>query len=217
MKYRKQYLYSKFERFWHWTQMLLVTLLILTGFEIHGNFEIFGFENAVRLHTASAWSFMGLALLSIFWMFTSKQYLNFIPTKDKLREQVKYYTSGIFKGLPHPTHKTLFNKLNPLQRITYAGLLLLIFPVQIFTGIAYLYYHYPQNPIDADGLQTAVYLHTFGAFLVVAFIIVHVYMTTTGSTVSANFKAMVSGYEKEAEKANLTTEDNQQQNLQTEK
>ncbi len=199
MKYKKQYLYSKFERFWHWTQMLLVLLLTLTGFEIHGNYEIFGFETSVRLHSASAWSFMGLALLSIFWMFTSKQYLNFIPTKNKLKEQVQYYTSGIFKGMPHPTHKTLFNKLNPLQRITYAGLLILIFPVQIITGIAYMYYHYPQNPIDAEGLTLAVYAHTLGAFMVVAFVIVHMYMTTTGYSVSANVKAMISGYEKEPE------------------
>ena len=66
MEYKKQYLYSKFERFWHWTQMLLVLLLTLTGFEIHGNYHIFGFENSVRLHNASAWSFMGLALVSSF-------------------------------------------------------------------------------------------------------------------------------------------------------
>lgn len=210
MKYKKQYLYSKFERFWHWTQMLLVLLLTLTGFEIHGNYAIFGFENSVRLHSASAWSFMGLALLSIFWMFTSKQYLNFIPTKNKLKEQVQYYTSGIFKGMPHPTHKTLFNKLNPLQRITYAGLLILIFPVQIITGIAYMYYHYPQNPIDAEGLTLAVYAHTMGAFLVVAFVIVHMYMTTTGHSVSANVKAMISGYEKEPETGNEIKESNLQ-------
>lgn len=209
MKYKKQYLYSKFERFWHWSQMLLVLLLTLTGFEIHGNLSIFGFETAVRLHNASAWSFMGLALLSIFWMMTSKQYVNFIPTKNKLKEQVQYYTSGIFKGMPHPTHKTLFNKLNPLQRLTYAGLLILIFPVQIITGVAYLYYHYPANPIDAEGLRLAVAAHTMGAFLVVAFVIVHMYMTTTGYSVSANVKAMISGYEKEPQhedEANKKTE-----------
>ncbi len=202
MKYKKQYLYSKFERFWHWTQMLLVMLLTITGFEIHGNFEIMGFENSVRIHSAAAWSFMGLAVVSIFWMIVSKQYLNFIPTTTKLKEQLQYYTSGIFKGRPHPLHKTLYNKLNPLQRIVYAGLLILIFPVQIITGLAYMYYHYPENPIDADGLLLAVNAHTIGAFMVVAFIIVHVYMTTTGHSVSANVKAMISGYEKEPDTEN---------------
>jgi thiosulfate reductase cytochrome b subunit len=199
MKYKKQYLYSKFERFWHWTQMLLVMLLTITGFEIHGNFALMGFENAVRIHSAAAWSFMGLAVVSIFWMIVTKQYLNFIPTTNKLKEQLQYYTSGIFKGMPHPTHKTLYNKLNPLQRIVYAGLLIFIFPVQIISGVAYMYYHYPENPIDADGLLLAVNAHTIGAFMVVAFVIVHAYMTTTGHSVSANVKAMISGYEKEPE------------------
>ncbi|MBS4057319.1 MAG: cytochrome b/b6 domain-containing protein [Bacteroidales bacterium] len=197
MKYPKQLLYTKFERFWHWSQMLLVLLLTLTGFEIHSSFSLFGFERAVRLHSAAAWSFMGLAVVSIFWMLVTHQYKNFIPTKYKLKEQVKYYTSGIFSGMPHPTHKSMYNKLNPLQRIVYAGLLILIFPVQIVTGIAYMYYHYPQNPLDAGGLTLAAGTHTFGAFLVVAFVIVHMYMTTTGYSVSSNIKAMISGFEKE--------------------
>jgi len=209
MKYKKQYLYSKFERFWHWTQMLLVMLLTVTGFEIHGNFALMGFENSVRIHSAAAWSFMGLAVVSIFWMIVTKQYLNFIPTTNKLKEQLQYYTSGIFKGMPHPTHKTLYNKLNPLQRIVYAGLLIFIFPVQIITGIAYMYYHYPENPIDADGLLLAVNTHTIGAFMVVAFVIVHAYMTTTGHSVSANVKAMISGYEKEPELEEKSEENNQ--------
>ena len=66
MEYKKTYLYSKFERFWHWKQMLLVMLLTITGFEIHGNYAIMGFENAVRIHSAAAWSFMGLSFISIF-------------------------------------------------------------------------------------------------------------------------------------------------------
>ncbi|MBK9290185.1 MAG: cytochrome b/b6 domain-containing protein [Bacteroidetes bacterium] len=200
MKYKKHYLYLKFERFWHWTQMLLVMLLTLTGFEIHGSFTLLGFENSVRIHNAAAWSFMGLAVVSIFWMIVTNQYINFIPTRKKLKEQVRYYTSGMFKGMPHPTHKELYNKLNPLQRLTYAGLLFLIFPVQILTGLAYMYFGYPENPVDADGLFIAVLLHTLGAFLVVAFVIVHVYMTTTGNTITSNLKAMISGYEKEVAK-----------------
>ena len=196
------YLYSKFERFWHWTQMLLVTMLIITGFEVHGNFTLFGYENSARLHTAGAYSFMGLALISIFWMFVTGQYVNFIPTKEKLAEQLKYYTSGIFKGEVHPIRKSLYNKLNPLQKIVYSGLLIFIFPVQILTGLAYMYYHYPQNPLDAKGLEVAVYTHTLGAFIVVAFVIVHVYMITTGHTIASHLKAMISGYENIEDDAN---------------
>ena len=36
--------YTGFERFWHWTQALLIISLLITGFEIHGTIQLFGFE-----------------------------------------------------------------------------------------------------------------------------------------------------------------------------
>ncbi|HOI88463.1 MAG TPA: cytochrome b/b6 domain-containing protein [Lentimicrobium sp.] len=190
-------LYSRFERFWHWTQMALVILLTITGFEIHGNYTIFGFEAAVRLHNASAITFILLGIMTIFWLIVTGQYKNFVPTREKFNEQLKYYTSGIFRGEPHPTKKSFGNKLNPIQRITYLGLLIMIFPVQTLTGVLYMFYHYPQNPIDASGLWIAAVLHTFGAFIMVAFVIVHTYMITTGHRINTNLKAMITGYEEE--------------------
>jgi len=44
---KKIYLYTRFERFWHWVQSLLIFLLLLTGFEVHGSFSLFGFQKAV--------------------------------------------------------------------------------------------------------------------------------------------------------------------------
>ncbi len=194
---RKVKIFTPFERFWHWTQMLLVMLLTLTGFEIHGNYKIFGFEAAVRLHNAFAWTFVGLGVLSIIYMLASRQYKNFIPRFEKIGEQIRYYTSGIFKGEAHPGRKSLYNKLNPLQRIIYIGLLVMIFPVQIITGLVYMFYHYPENPVDQAGLEFAAITHTAGAFLMVSFIIVHIYMTTTGHRISSNIKSMITGYEEE--------------------
>ncbi|MGA6927111.1 MAG: hypothetical protein WBY88_15585 [Desulfosarcina sp.] len=39
-------------------------------------------------------------------------------------------------------------------------------------------------------------VHTGAAFAILSFVIVHVYMTTTGHTLSAHIKAMISGWEK---------------------
>lgn len=102
---RKIKIFTPFERFWHWSQMLLVFVLTVTGFEIHGNYNLVGYECAVRLHNSAAWTFIGLGILSIVYMLSSKQYKNFIPTKEKLGEQIKYYTSGIFKTNPIPPKK----------------------------------------------------------------------------------------------------------------
>ena len=30
------YLFKPFERFWHWSQALLVISMLVTGFEVHG-------------------------------------------------------------------------------------------------------------------------------------------------------------------------------------
>ena len=196
MKTEKIELYSKFERFWHWTQGILVILLGLTGFEIHDTFKLFGYEASVRLHSAAAWAFLLLIALAMFWMFISKQYLNFIPTSKNFKAQVNYYLSGIFKGAVHPTKKTKLDKLNPLQRIVYLGLIILVFPVQLISGFLYMYYHYPNKPFELAGLETVASIHVLGAFLLVVFLIVHLYLITTGSTPLTNLKAMITGFEK---------------------
>lgn len=188
-------LYSKFERFWHWTQGVLVILLGVTGFEIHNSFKLFGYETSVRLHSASAWAFLILITLAIFWMLVTGQYKNFIPTSKNFRAQVNYYISGIFKNAAHPTTKTKLSKLNPLQRIVYLALIILVFPVQLISGFLYMYYHYPNKPFELAGLETIAVIHVAGAFLLVVFLIVHLYLITTGTTPMTNLKAMITGFE----------------------
>ncbi|MCD6597369.1 MAG: PAS domain S-box protein, partial [Bacteroidales bacterium] len=98
-------------------------------------------------------------------------------------------------GAPHPTHKTIYNKFNPLQRFIYLGLKLLVIPVQVFTGIIYMFYNYPDNPFQISGLGITAQIHTFGAFALLAFVIAHVYLTTTGDTPLSSIKAMLTGWE----------------------
>lgn len=63
----------------------------------------------------------------------------------------------------------------------------------------YMLYRYPQRhgveALNVDGLATIAIVHTAGAFLLVAFVIAHVYLITTGQTVTSNLKAMLTGYE----------------------
>lgn len=186
-------LYSKFERFWHWTQAVLVILLGVTGFEIHSSFKLFGFEEAVRLHSAAAWAFLILIVFAIFWLFVTGQYKNFIPTSKNMKAQVNYYLSGIFKNAPHPTEKSKLSKLNPLQRIVYLALIILVFPVQLVSGFLYMYYHYPK--VHLTSLQYVAQIHVIGAFLLVIFLVVHLYLITTGAKIWTNLWAMITGYE----------------------
>lgn len=192
---KKVKIYSKYERFWHWTQMLLILLLIVTGFEIHGMFEAFGYEAAVRLHSVAGWVFLVLAVFTAFWMLVTGQSRQFIPIRKNVKSQILYYISGIFRKEPHPVEKTADCKLNPLQRIVYFGLLILIFPVQMITGFIYMYFHYSDNILEIQSLEPIAVIHTLGAFLLVVFLIIHLYLITTGHTVFTNLWSMVTGYE----------------------
>jgi thiosulfate reductase cytochrome b subunit len=184
-------MYSRFERFWHWMQAVLMLFLALTGFEIHGTLEFFGFEQAVRYHNAAANALMILIAFAIFWHLTTGEWRQYIPTTRRLRAQVAYYLAGIFTDAPHPDRKTRVSKLNPLQRIVYLQLKLLAIPVMVVSGLLYMLYRYPQRhgiaALDVGGLET--------------FVIVHVYLISTGVTLTSNLKAMITGYEDAEEPA----------------
>ncbi len=200
MAKEKVYIYKLYERFWHWTQAFLVFFLALTGFEVHGSFSFFGFENAVILHNKAAWSFMILTVFTIFWHFTTGEWRQYLPTLQNLKAQTAYYLVGIFKNAPHPTRKTLLSKLNPLQRLVYLSLKILVFPIMIASGLAYMYFRYfSQGETKSlgitDSLETIASLHTMGAYVLISFIIVHLYLITTGHTLTSNLKAMITGWE----------------------
>lgn len=191
--------YRTFERFWHWSQALLILLLAVTGFEIHGSFQFFGYAQAVHVHAVAAVAFLVLIAFAIFWHITTGEWRQYIPTLTHLRAQADYYLFGIFRNAPHPTRKTVLSKLNPLQKWVYAGLKLMVIPVVAGSGLLYLFYRYPQRwevlALHVEGLRVIAVVHTAGAFLLVAFLIAHLYLITTGHTLTSNLKAMLTGYE----------------------
>ncbi len=196
---RKEYIYKRFERFWHWSQASLIIFLSLTGFEVHDSIHVFGYNNAVMYHRVAAYLLLGLIVFAIFWHFTTGEWRQYIPTFKKLKDQLRYYSVGIFKNEPHPTNKSALHKLNPLQVLTYLSFKFVLIPLVVFTGILYmLHKHIDDNSIVVISnipLDSIAIWHTFGAFMLITFLIVHVYMTTTGETVTSNIKAMITGYE----------------------
>lgn len=191
----RAYLYSRFNRFWHWSQSLLIFFLILTGFEIHSSYSLFGYEFAVRSHNLAAWAFIILIVFAVFWHLVSGQWRQYLPTKKNFKAQLDFYLFGIFYDAPHPTRKTTLSKLNPLQRLVYLALNILVIPVMVGSGLLYMYFRYPENPIALLGVKNVALFHTIGAFILIAFVIIHLYLITTGHTIFSNLKAMLTGYE----------------------
>jgi len=194
-------MYSRYERFWHWAQAAAVVMLLLTGVEIHWpQVGVFGYSAAVKIHRVVGVVLAVNALSSLIYHLLTGRIRQFVPRRrglvGRLTAQVRFYLAGIFRGEPHPIPKTPRNKLNPLQQIGYMGLLNLLLPVLTVSGLLLLLA--PQLPgvIGAvGGLGLPAKIHTLGAWLMVSFFVVHIYLTTTGHSPTALTRAMVTGWE----------------------
>lgn len=197
------YMYEAYERFWHWLQTIGIVTLLFTGLIIHrpDMFGIFSFRNIVAVHNVLAALLAINAMLSLFWHLVSGEIRQYIPHPrgfmDEAIDQALYYVKGIFKHEPHPFEKSKERKLNPLQKVTYFGLLNVLLPLQGLTGILmWLVQKVPAIQTTLGGLPFLAPLHTLTAWLFAAFIVGHVYLTTTaGPKPLDGIQAMVTGWE----------------------
>ncbi len=190
------YIFKRFERFWHWSQAMLIMFMMLTGFEIHGTYTWFGFQRAVAYHTSAAWVLITLWIFAIFWHFTTGEWKQYKPTMEKAAAVLRYYLTGIFTNAPHPFRQSTLTKHNPLQRLAYLFVKLVINPLIWLTGLLYLFYgSWSSWGLSWLSLEWIAMGHVIGAFLMLIFFIAHVYLATVGHTPTAHIKAMVTGWE----------------------
>jgi len=195
MSQRYIMLFTRFERFWHWSQMLLIMILLFTGFGIHGFHQILDFQTAVGLHTVSAIALLVLWIFAIIWHLTTGTWRHYVPTTNGLWKVARFYAFGIFKGERHPYHKAYWRKHNPLQAISYLALKLFLFPAIWISGIAYLLY--PLWAVaSVEQLVWVATFHTAVAFAIIIFVIIHVYLLTTGHSFKEHLMPMISGFDK---------------------
>lgn len=199
---QREYMYTVYERQWHWLQTFVIFGLTFTGMVIHKPemFSLFNFAWMVSVHNVFAALLVINAALALFYHLVSGEIKQFIPRPygffDNMIEQALYYLRGIFRGDPHPFEKRRDQKMNPIQQTSYLILLNVLLPLQILTGILmWGAQQFPQISLMLGGLPVLAPFHTLIAWLLVTFVIVHVYMTTTGHTPLANLQAMVMGYE----------------------
>ncbi|AJQ92987.1 cytochrome b/b6 domain-containing protein [Gynuella sunshinyii] len=200
---RRVYMYSRYERLWHWLQAAAILLLLITGAVIHKPylFAWISFPYMVQIHNVLGFILLVNAVLALFYHLASGEIRQFIPMPAdlfvRMFEQIRFYTSGIFKGAPHPFEKTPEQKLNPLQKIAYFGLLNALLPAQMLTGLLiWGAQRWPELAMTFGGLVWLGPVHTFLAWAFVAFLVMHIYLTTTsGPKLTSGIKAMVEGWE----------------------
>ena len=201
---QKLYVHPLPVRMWHWINALGFVVLILTGVQLrYGElFHALPFPVAVRIH-----NWVGFALIAnyfvwlLFYLFSDKIKV-YHPELDPAKhfrntlKQLQYYGYGIFKGDPNPHHVTLYHKFNPLQSVAYQVIMILLVPIQFYTGLLlWDLERFAGSVALFGGVRVVDTVHVALFAFFTAFIFIHPYLASLGQTPSAHFKAMLTGYE----------------------
>ncbi|MDH4049928.1 MAG: cytochrome b/b6 domain-containing protein [Rubrivivax sp.] len=191
-------------RIWHWANALGFVLLILTGLQIRyvGQVDLVSFHAAVVLHNWTGFVLIANFFIWLgFYLFTDKikvYHPELSPTKyfKASFRQMQFYGYGIFRGEPNPHHVSVYRKFNPLQSMMYQIVMMILVPVQFFSGV--LLWDLARFAPIVDrlgGVRVVDTVHVLIFIFFCGFIFVHVYLSSLGHTPSAHFKAMITGYE----------------------
>ncbi|MBF0144729.1 MAG: cytochrome b/b6 domain-containing protein [Magnetococcales bacterium] len=194
-QYRERF-FSRYERFWHWSQAFLIIALIVTGFHVTGLLDWLEYEHAAQWHRTLAFSLIWLWIFTIFWHLITGEWRQYIPTTEKMFEVIHYYSSGIFDPLlRHPFKKTRRLKHNPLQRVAYLVLSVIISPILWLSGLLFVYYNdWPKIGIPSELLSIVAGIHLSMAYAMICFFVLHFYMAFVSKPPTAMIKAMITGY-----------------------
>jgi thiosulfate reductase cytochrome b subunit len=198
----KLYLYPLWLRIWHGINALLIIVLIVTGISLqysNTQFMIIPFDLSVTYHNLA-----GIVVSVNYFFFVIANILSgnvrFYRLELKglvqnLIRQSMYYLLGMFKGESSPYPVTRDRKFNPLQKIAYIVVMYVLLPLVIISGIALLF---PETIVPRvfgfSGIQLTALLHSAVGFGISLFLIIHVYISTTGKPISQNFKSIMTGW-----------------------
>lgn len=199
---KKVYLYPLWLRIWHWTNATLYLILIVTGFSMHFSsvqHPFIPFRTARIIHNVSGvlLVFMYLDfLINNLFSWNGKYYvIRFKGLLNRIYLQTRYYLFGIFKGEPHPFESDEKSKFNPLQQLTYVTIMFVFMPILLVSGLMLLFPEYaPKTIFGVGGLWPVAMTHYTAAYFLTLFTVGHIYLGTTGHTLTSNYKTMITGY-----------------------
>jgi thiosulfate reductase cytochrome b subunit len=191
-------------RIWHWVNAVGFVVLILTGLAIRyaDVIRLAPFATVVSVHNAVGFALVANYFIWLcFYLFTDKITV-YHPELDPAKyyrnalRQALYYGYGIFKGQPNPHHVSAYRKFNALQSTMYQVIMILLVPLQFYTGLLlWDSEHFAGSVELLGGIRVVATVHVVLFIFFFAFIFGHVYLASLGHTPGAHFKAMVTGYE----------------------
>ncbi len=192
-------------RIWHWVHAIAIVLLVLTGLQLRFPDFITWFgtlQRAVNIHNILGFIVLfDYVLWFGFYALTRQLRRQYIPVREDftvgIPTQSAYYFGRLFFGDPPPFEPTPEAKFNAMQKTTYFGIMFVLVPLQIVTGILLWDLKRFQPIIEVlGGVRAIDAFHIILAYVVAAFLVVHFYFATLGHTFFAHFMAMIVGYEK---------------------
>ncbi len=202
VQYLKTYLHKLSVRLWHWFNAVAVLVLIISGYSLHFSEDsegIIDFGLAVRYHDVA-----GILLIISYLIFlglnlSGGYFKNYLPkprgSMKRMWNQAYYYGIGLFKGEPHPHHPDKTHKFNSLQKLTYSPLMFVVLPLLLISGILLLNPAWiPQELFGYSGKWVIVMSHYILAGLISLFLIIHLYLSTTGVRMGTLISSMITGY-----------------------
>ncbi len=198
----KMYLYPLWLRSWHWINAALFFVLIATGISLHYSATsslYLSFETAIVAHNAAG---ILLTLNYIFYVLfniISGNYKQYIPPIKgmtiRLFHQGKYYVWGVFRGEDHPYHTSEEQKFNPLQQVSYFGIMFFMMPLVCISGTLLMFPELaPERFLGMGGVWPMAILHIVVGYFLSLFMFGHIYLATHGDTLLSNFKSMFTGF-----------------------
>jgi thiosulfate reductase cytochrome b subunit len=201
---KKEILHPLMIRIWHFIHAIAIVLLVLTGLQLRFPDLVtwFGtFRAAVAFHKICGFIVLFDYLLWFgFYAATRGLVKQYVPTPEDftigIPTQSTYYFARIFLGDPAPFEPTPEAKFNALQKTTYFGIMFVLVPLQIVTGVLLWDLERFRALIEAlGGVRVIDAFHIILAYIFTAFLIVHIYLATLGHTFFSHFKAMIVGHE----------------------
>jgi len=191
-------------RLWHWTNALGFVALIITGVQIRyvDLVHWLPFATAVQLHNAvGAVLIANYFLWLLFYLFSDRirvYHPDLNPTRQwrASMRQLAYYGYGIFKGASNPHRPAVLHKFNPVQAVIYQIVMMLLVPLQFYTGALLWDLELFAGSVQMlGGVRVVANLHVLLFIFFVGFILVHPYLASLGPSPTTHFKAMLTGYE----------------------
>ncbi len=214
--YKRVYVWEVPVRFFHWTTVISMIVLVTTGFIIADPpavpstlepYQLGRFALVRQIHFAFAYILIAVVIFRLYWSLVGNQFANwrnFIPyTKKGIKNILYVLKVDIFlqKDKEHKLSNISIGH-NYLAATSYS-IMMIFFILQSITGLA-LYsntstWWFPQMfhwVNETFGDITVRYFHHIAVWIFLAFIVVHVYLVLYHDFLEARGEAsaMISGY-----------------------